>query len=293
MRAITPQSQIWRIRQRSPSHQYASDIGGVGDLWILGEHRVFCGDATKFPSFEQALGGVKAQMVFTDPPYNVPISGHVSGLGQVQHREFAMASGEMSEAEFTSFLTTTLAHAAACSEDGAIATSSAWTGGICPKSSPPAAPFILNSRTYASGTKTMAAWAHFTAPSILIFVWKTGTGAHINNIELGRFGRYPTNVWDYPGEWLQVHRGDELTMHPTVKPVALVADAIRDCSKRNGVILDPFAGAGTTVIAAEKTGRRVAVIEIDPHYVDAIVRRWQTFTGKRPVAPGGIDIQRS
>jgi DNA modification methylase len=256
----------------------------LGDLWLLGEHRVICGDATKLQSFEDVLGGGKAQMVFTDPPYNVPISGHVSGLGQVQHREFAMASGEMSEAEFTRFLTTTLAHAAASSEDGAIHfVCMDWRH---------LSEIIAAGRAVYSELKNLCFWnknnggmgSLYRSKHELVFVWKAGTGAHINNIELGRFGRYRTNVWDYPGvNGFKSDRGDELTMHPTVKPVALVADAIRDCSKRNGVILDPFAGSGTTVIAAEKTGRRAAVIEIDPHYVDTIIRRWQDFTGQSAI----------
>jgi 16S rRNA G966 N2-methylase RsmD len=254
-------------------------VAGVGDLWLLGEHRVYCGDATKLPCFEQVLGGGKAQMVFTDPPYNVPISGHVSGLGQVQHREFAMASGEMSEPEFTGFLTTTLAHAAACSEDGAIHfVCMDWRH---------LSEIITAGRAIYSELKNLCVWnkdnggmgSLYRSKHELIFVWKVGTGAHINNIELGRFGRYRANVWDYPGvNGFKSDRGDELAMHPTVKPVALVADAIRDCSKRGGIILDPFAGSGTTVVAAEKTGRRAAVIEIDPHYVDTIIRRWQDST---------------
>ena len=259
-------------------------VTGLGDLWLLGEHRVFCGDATKLESFQDVLGGDKAQMVFTDPPYNVPISGHVSGLGQVQHREFVMASGEMSEAEFTRFLTTTLAHAAASSEDGAIHfVCMDWRH---------LSEIVTAGRTVYSELKNLCFWnksnggmgSLYRSKHELVFVWKIGAGTHINNIELGRFGRYRTNVWDYPGvNGFKSDRGDELTMHPTVKPVALVADAIRDCSKRNGVILDPFAGSGTTVIAAEKTGRRAAVIEIDPLYVDAIVRRWHTFAGKQAV----------
>jgi DNA modification methylase len=250
----------------------------------LGEHRVFCGDATNLRSFEGVLGGGKAQMVFTDPPYNVPISGHVSGLGQVQHREFAMASGEMSEAEFTRFLTTTLAHAAASSEDGAIHfVCMDWRH---------LSEIVTAGRTVYSELKNVCVWnkdnggmgSLYRSKHELVFVWKVGTGAHINNIELGRFGRYRANVWDYPGvNGFKSGRGDELGMHPTVKPVALVADAIRDCSKRGGIILDPFAGSGTTVVAAEKTGRRAAVIEIDPHYVDTIVRRWQDFTDQTAI----------
>ena len=112
-------------------------------------------------------------------------------------------------------------------------------------------------------------------------VFKNGTAAHINNVELGRHGRYRSNVWDYAGiNALGNARGDRLAMHPTVKPVALAADAIRDCSKRNGLVLDPFAGSGTTLIAAQKTGRRAAVMELEPRYVDLTIARWQALTGK-------------
>jgi DNA modification methylase len=118
----------------------------------------------------------------------------------------------------------------------------------------------------------------------LVFVYKVGTAPHINNIELGRHGRYRTNVWDYAGiNSFGRDRDSLLALHPTVKPVALIADAIKDCSKRGGVVLDPFGGSGTTLIAAEKTGRRAAMLEIDPLYVDAAVRRWQNFTGKQAV----------
>ena len=116
----------------------------------------------------------------------------------------------------------------------------------------------------------------------LIFVFKTGTAEHTNNFGLGETGRYRTNVWDYAGiSSLGPSRADELAMHPTVKPVALIADAIRDCSRRGEIVLDCFGGSGSTLIAAEKTGRRARLIEYDPLYCDTIVRRWEQLTGKR------------
>jgi DNA modification methylase len=118
----------------------------------------------------------------------------------------------------------------------------------------------------------------------LVFVWKSGTASHINTFELGQYGRSRSNVWDYAGvNTLKSGRLDELAMHPTVKPVALVADAIKDCSRRNGLVLDPFAGSGTVLIAAERTGRRARAMEIDPHYVDVAVKLWQDYTGKAAV----------
>lgn len=116
----------------------------------------------------------------------------------------------------------------------------------------------------------------------LVFAFKNGTAPHVNNFELGQTGRYRTNVWEYAGvNSFGRHRDDSLAMHPTVKPVALVAEAIKDCSRRRQIVLDPFAGSGTTIIAAQKTGRQARVLELDPLYCDTIIRRWQTFTGKR------------
>jgi DNA modification methylase len=118
----------------------------------------------------------------------------------------------------------------------------------------------------------------------LVFVWKNGSSAHINNFELGQHGRNRTNVWDYDGiTSMRAGRLEELAMHPTVKPVALVADAIKDCSRRGALVLDPFCGSGTILIAVERTGRKARALEIDPHYVDVAVRRWQTYSGKAAV----------
>jgi DNA modification methylase len=127
----------------------------------------------------------------------------------------------------------------------------------------------------------------------LVFVWKSGRDPHINTFELGQYGRSRSNVWDYAGvNTLKPGRLEELAMHPTVKPVALVADAIKDCSRRNDLVLDPFAGSGTVLIAAERTGRRARALEIDPHYVDVAVRRWETYTGKAAVlAATGVTFE--
>jgi len=123
----------------------------------------------------------------------------------------------------------------------------------------------------------------------MVFVWKYGSGPHLNTFELGQNGRHRTNVWDYEGvNSMRAGRLDELAMHPTVKPVAMVADAIKDCSKRGSLVLDPFCGSGTILIAAEKTGRRARAIEIDPKYVDVAIRRWEQYTGKTArLAPMG------
>jgi DNA modification methylase len=255
-------------------------ISRLGDVWLLGRHRLLCGDALDPASYERLLEGKAAQLVFTDPPYNVPIDGHVGGNGRIRHREFVMASGEMSEGEFAGFLTRALHAASQASADGAILfVCMDWRH---------ASELLAAARQVRLEYKNLCVWAKdnggmgtfYRSQHELVFVFKRGHKAHINNFGLGETGRYRTNVWNYAGvNTLRPGRRDELAMHPTVKPVALVADAIRDCSHRGGIVLDPFAGSGTTLIAAEKTGRVGCALELDPRYVDVVVRRWEAFTG--------------
>lgn len=253
----------------------------AGDVWILGRHRLLCGDAQQSESFSRLLDGETVDLLFTDPPYNVKIDGHVCGLGQVQHREFAFANGEMSKDAFTQFLTTTLGAAAARMRDGAIAfVCMDWrhmdellaAGSVC----------FTELKNLVVWNKTNGGMGSFyRSKHELIFVFKTGTAPHTNSFGLGETGRYRTNVWDYAGiSSISADRQDELAMHPTVKPVAMVADALRDCSRRGEIVLDCFGGSGSTLIAAEKTGRRARLIEYDPLYCDVIIRRWQAYTGQ-------------
>jgi len=244
-----------------------------GDVWIIGPHRLICGDSTKAETYADLLSDERAQMVFTDPPYNVRIGGHVSGLGKVRHREFAMASGEMSGEEFTVFLTTVFRQLAAFSVDGAIHFQ-------CMDWRHMAEMLAAGDAAY-SELKNLCVWAKtnggmgslYRSQHELVFVFKSGAAPHINNVELGRHGRYRTNVWTYAGVNSFGANRDELELHPTVKPVALVMDAIRDCSRRKGIVLDAFAGSGSTLVAAHRTGRRGYGVEIDPLYCDVIVRR--------------------
>ncbi|SHG22257.1 DNA modification methylase [Kaistia soli DSM 19436] len=248
-------------------------ITRAGDLWSIGRHRLICGDSTKTETYAALLGDDRAQMVFTDPPYNVPISGHVSGLGKVQHREFAMASGEMSPEAFTDFLTTVFRHLAAVSIDGAIHYQCMdWRH---------MQEVLAAGQAAYSELKNLCVWAKsnggmgslYRSQHELVFVFKSGTAPHINNVELGKHGRNRTNLWSYPGINAFGGNRDDLSLHPTVKPVALVTDAVLDCSRRKGIVLDAFAGSGTTLIAAERTGRCGYGIEIDPLYCDVILRR--------------------
>jgi DNA modification methylase len=259
-------------------------ISQAGDLWRIGDHHLLCRSALDQESYRQLLRGAKAQLVFTDPPYNVAIGGHVSGLGKNKHREFAMASGEMTRKEFTQFLSTAFEHLCTASADGSIHF-------ICMDWRHMREVLDAADKTYGElknlciWTKTNAGMGSFyRSQHELVFVFRNGDARHINNVELGRFGRNRSNVWHYAGvNSFGKDRDTALGMHPTVKPLALVADAIMDCSKRGAIVLDAFAGSGTTLIAAERTGRRGCGIELDPHYVDTIVKRFDDLYGIKAV----------
>lgn len=289
--AVTEIDQILREVDRGATDDRAEEclpvapcgppVTRLGDVWRLGRHRLVCGDARDNGAYRLALGKERADLIFTDPPYNVPIDGHVSGLGRQRHREFAMATGEMSEVAFTQFLTETMTCAAASCRDGAIAyVCMDWRH---------MSELLAAGREAFSELKNVCVWnktnagmgTFYRSKHELVFVFKVGQAPHTNNFGLGETGRYRTNVWDYAGvNAFGSQREAELAMHPTVKPVALVADAIRDCTKRGETVLDPFGGSGSTMIAAESCGRRAALIEIDPLYCDTIIRRWQSITGQ-------------
>ena len=256
----------------------------AGDLWQVGEHRLFCGSALDEASWSTLMGGERAQMVFTDPPYNVPIAGHVSGLGKVRHREFAMACGEMSAESFTQFLATSFRHLSSYSADGAIVfVCMDWRH---------MSEVLQAGKTTFNELKNLCVWAKtnagmgsfYRSQHELVFVFKSGTAPHTNNFGLGESGRHRSNLWTYAGvNSFRKDRMEDLAAHPTVKPLKLVGDAILDCSKRNGLIIDPFAGSGTTLVAAHRSGRRGAGIELDPAYIDLIVGRLEQETGSEAV----------
>ena len=251
-----------------------------GDLWLLDKHRVLCADALEQRSFNLLLRGKPAEIVFTDPPYNVPISGNVSRPGR--HREFAMATGEMTEAEFERFLSKIFERLSANSAGGSVhyicmdwrhVREACEAGKIAFRQ-------LLNICVWVKDNGGMGSLYRSRHEFVLVF--KNGRARHRNNVELGKFGRNRTNVWNYPGANTFGRRGEEgdlTAIHPTVKPVALIIDALLDCSARGDVVLDPFLGSGSTLIAAERAKRICRGIEIDPLYVDATVRRWQRHTG--------------
>lgn len=258
----------------------------LGQLWLLGAHKLFCGDATQPNSYSRLLAGEKAQLILTDPPYNVKISGHVrSGR---KYQEFAMASGEMTENEFTAFLSTVFAQLQANSQPGSLHyVFMDWRH---------LREILTAAQGIFSELKNLCVWnklrggmgSLYRSQHELVFVFKNGKAPHTNNVELGRHGRYRTNVWDYPGIFInnKVNKAN-IHLHPTVKPVGLLAEVILDASPRKGIVLDPFGGSGSTLLAAERTGRQARIIEIDPHYCDVIIYRWEQQTGKKAVCVEG------
>lgn len=253
-------------------------VSRAGDLWLLpskdGNHRLLCADATKASSYDALMQGDLAQMVITDPPYNVPIAGNVTT--KTAHREFAMASGELSEEEFEGFLTGVMHRMCDHSEERAVHyVFMSWHY----------LRQLLNagSRSYEK-MLNLCVWAKphagmgttYRSQHELVAVYRHGTEPHINNFGLGGDGRWRSNLWQYPGgSPLHASQPDEMGLHPTVKPIRMILDAMRDCSHVAGIVLDPFCGSGTVLVAAHMARRRAYAMEIDPLYVDVAVRRWQ------------------
>jgi DNA modification methylase len=277
-----------KIKEDEADHQPAIDpdrpiVSRQGDLWHLDQHRLLCGDARELEDCERLLDCKEADMVITDPPYNVKVDGFVCGLGSVSHEEFAMGSGEMGTAEFRSFLATTTSNLVEATRDGSIHFIFMDWRHIDD--------LLAAARPVYADLKAICVWnksnggmgSLYRSKHEFVAVFKNGTAPHINNIELGKHGRNRTTVWDCPGVNSFGAERDNLAIHPTVKPVKLIEDAILDCSNRNDRVLDVFCGSGTTLIAAERVGRIGFGIEYDPKYVDAALRRFRTITGIEPV----------
>lgn len=262
----------------------AAAVTRLGDVWRLGDHRLVCGDARSEVSYRALMGMETAQMIFADPPYNIRIQDNVSGNGRFSHGDFAMASGEMNAAEFTSFLSETLGLAAKACADGAIAYACIDWRHIDEMSAAGKTAFDELKNLIVWAKPNAGQGAFYRSQHELIFVFKKGRKPHINQFKLGETGRYRTNVWSYAApNGFQADRQDQLSMHPTAKPVAMVVDAIRDVTKRGQIVLDPFGGSGTTLIAAERTGRVARLIEISPAYCDVILKRFMRARGVQPV----------
>ena len=267
----------------------AKPVGKAGQLWQLGDHRLLCGDARRRDDVGRLMDGKLAAMAFLDPPYNVKIKSIV-GRGRIKHQEFAMASGEMSSPDFLAFLERVLGLASSHSRNGAVHF-------VCMDWRHVGTLIDAGEKVYGN-MLNLIAWvksnagqgSFYRSQHELIGVFRVGDDQHLNNIELGRHGRSRSNVWKYAGvNSFRAGRLDELKAHPTAKPVALIADALKDCTKRGDIVLDTFCGAGTSILAAERVGRRAYALEFEPRYVDVAIRRWQSFTGRDAIlAEAGI-----
>lgn len=256
-------------------------VSKLGDIWQLGNHRLICGNALEKDTFEQLLGNKRADMIFTDPPYNVKIEGHVCGAGKTHHKEFGMASGEMTQSEFTSFLSQNFNLLKEYSRLGSLHY-------ICMdwrhlEEISQAGHVYDELKNVCVWNKSNAGMGSlYRSKHEMIFVFKNGTIPHINNVELGSNGRYRTNVWDYESVNTFKNR-DLLKLHPTVKPVELIRDAILDASYRGNIILDSFLGSGSTLLACEKAKRVCYGIELEPRYIDTAIRRWEALTKQEAI----------
>src|SRR6266516_2196895 len=260
-----------------------SAVSKPGDLWVPGPHRLLCGDARSAADIARLMAHCRADMAFLDPPYNLRIGG-VVGRGRVKHSEFAMASGEMSSADYMRFLGITLNAAASVSRDGAlhyVCTDWRHVAELMAAAKPVYGD-ILNIAVWVKSNAGQGSF--YRSQHELVGIFRVGQAPHLNNIELGRHGRSRSNVWHYAGvNSFRAGRMEELRSHPSAKPVALVADAIKDCTRRGEVVLDTFSGSGTTIMAAERVGRRARALEIEPRFVDVAIRRWQAFTRRDAV----------
>jgi DNA modification methylase len=266
----------------------AKPVARLGDLYHIAKHRLVCGDARDITCYERLLGDERAQLIFTDPPYGCKITGNVSGLGQVKHEDFVMGAGEQSLPEFAQTLLRPAFRCMAASvAPGAIAfICTDWRA--APHLHDAAQGVFHEQKNLIAWVKTNSGMGTFyRSGHELIFVYKVSAGTHINNFGLGQGGRHRSNVWTYAGaNTFRKGRMDDLAAHSTVKPKAMIADALRDCSKRGGIVLDPFLGSGATLAACEMTGRVGRGIELDPKYIDLILKRLAEETGCEPLLDG-------
>lgn len=276
---------VKKVAKADPDSEFLDNIVDIpkrvnkGDLWKLGEHLLYCGNSLEETSYEKLLHNERAQIIFTDPPYNVKIKGNVTK--QKQHEEFKLASGEMEKSEFIDFLKNAMSLQAKHSIDGSIHYQCMdWrhieemvTAGNQVYSS------LKNICVWDKGTGGMGSL--YRSQHEFIFVFKNGVKPHINNVELGIHGRYRTNIWKYKGMHASNPQAKTLVkLHPTVKPVPMIMDALLDCSSIGGIVLDSFGGSGSTLIAAERTKRKARIIELEPKYCDVILYRWEHLTSK-------------
>ena len=257
-----------------------------GDIWEIDGHRLGCGDARDADFLRRLLDGEQPTCVFADPPFNRPVAQHIGGKGRIKHPEFVMASGEMSDAEFQQFQIDWLVQAVAVAQPGAlIYVASDWRAPLATLAAAQTAGLEqVNFCTWELASPRLGSF--YRSACEYFPVWKKPGGKSRNNVMLGRSGRHRSNCWHYPGANSFGAGRATLHLHPTVKPLALVLDILLDCTARGDAILDPFCGSGTTLLAAQRTGRKARVIELDPRYVDVAVRRYQDVFGRAPRLQG-------
>jgi len=259
-------------------------VSRSGDLYRMDDHRLLCGDSLAWVSYQAVLEGTVAQCVFSDPPYNCPIEGNVGGLGKHKHGDFAMAVGEMTDKAFIEFLRGYLEQCKAMTAPGAVIFACMdWrqvdllmiAGRIVGLER-------INKAVWNKGSGGMGSLYRSAYEEVVVFC--NGKTPTTNNVELGKHGRNRTNVWNYAGANRKGSSASSaLAGHPTPKPIELIADALLDVSVKGDRVIDPFMGSGTTLIAAERTGRIAHGIELDPKYVDLAIRRWEKETGRSAV----------
>jgi len=258
----------------------------VGDHWQLGPHLVLCGDALDAQSYERLLGNRAIRLVLSEPPYNVKVNGHVSKRTG-KFSEFAMASGEMSDDEFRDFLVTAFRLVARVSASGAIGFFFIdWRHArLMQEAAHDIFAEFKNHIVWVTDSPALGTF--YRSQHEFVLAYKIADGKHINNFSLGQHGRTRANVWHYAGmSSFGVGRDEALSMHATPKPVAMLIDAILDCSDPGDLVLDPFGGSGSTLVAAERAHRRARLIEISPLYVDTIIRRWEAVAGQEAILLG-------
>jgi DNA modification methylase len=262
----------------------ARPVSRRGDIWRLGQHKVGCGDARDHEFLRRVVGECRADAAFLDPPYNVKIRGHAGGKGKLVHREFVEASGEMSNGEFVAYLRETLGACIAVSRDGAVHFVCMDHGHFDQLLAVGAAIYGARLNIAVWNKSNAGMGSLYRSKHELIPVFRVGEAPHFNAVQLGKHGRNRTNVWDYASvNSFGGSRRFDLAMHPTAKPVQMVADAVMDVTRRGDVVLDAFLGSGTTLIAAERIGRVFRGLDLDPAYVDVALERWRAVTGEDPI----------
>jgi DNA modification methylase len=251
-----------------------------GDVWNLGDHRLGCGDGTDQTFVNRVLQQRPANMAFIGPPDNIPVPGFITEKGMHRKRKSLQGTAELSRDHFFQFLHRGLAVLrSSCASNAIIFACVGWHRAM---------EMMLAGYSCGMPLLNICVWMKSNGPMggiyrnnhKLVMVYQAGPKTPLNNVDLARYGRNRTDYWSYLGPSSFGNGGDELLgLHPREEPVAMIADAMRDVTKRGAIVLDTFLGSGSTLMAAQETGRACCGIDLDPQYVDVSIRRWQNATG--------------